>query len=172
VSDNVENSIISLGQEKEYDEKVLEKKCEGFTPESSKIKGSRYSDSTGKDDDEPLVKKLELAQAGCRLHEFDLLFGTAALERSRRRVHKPERYEDKAMIESKREKQNQRHGHDGNSSDCESESHGLSSPSRKRKSSDGGSFSSPKGQKRRHSAEDVTGKHLQSPVSSSSTPGR
>eukprot|EP00550_Attheya_septentrionalis_P000559 CAMPEP_0198282038 /NCGR_PEP_ID=MMETSP1449-20131203/1905_1 /TAXON_ID=420275 /ORGANISM="Attheya septentrionalis, Strain CCMP2084" /LENGTH=820 /DNA_ID=CAMNT_0043978109 /DNA_START=649 /DNA_END=3111 /DNA_ORIENTATION=+ len=171
-SENVEKSIISLDQEKGHDEKILEKKCEGFTPESSKIKGSRSNDSTEKDDDLPLVKKLELAQAGCRLHEFDLLFGTAALERSRREVHKPERYEDKAMIESKREKQNQRHGHDGNSSESESVSHGLSSPSRKRKSSDGGRFSSPKEQKRRHGAEDVIGKHFHSPVSSSSTPGR
>lgn len=39
---------------------------------------------------------------GGRRHNLDLLFGTAAMERSRRTIHKPERYEDKAMLEKKR----------------------------------------------------------------------
>ena len=45
----------------------------------------------------PLVESLMLAQEGRRKH-LDLLFGTAALERGRRKLHKPARYEDKAML--------------------------------------------------------------------------
>lgn len=49
----------------------------------------------------PLVKSLMLAQEqGLRKNQgLDLLFGTAALERGRRNISKPTRYEDTAMIE-------------------------------------------------------------------------
>lgn len=58
------------------------------------------------DEDLPLVQSLMLAQEGLkRKSSLDLLFGTAALERSRRTVHKPERYEDKAMLVRKRNKE-------------------------------------------------------------------
>jgi hypothetical protein len=55
------------------------------------------------DEELPLVQSLMLAQEGLkRKSSLDLLFGTAALERSRRTVHKPQRYEDKAMLIRKR----------------------------------------------------------------------
>ena len=51
-------------------------------------------------DDVPLVESLLLAQEG--RSKLDLLFGTAALERGRRTIHKPTRYEDKALLAKKR----------------------------------------------------------------------
>jgi len=55
------------------------------------------------EDSVPLVKSLVRAQEqGLRKQGLGLLFGTAALERGRRRVHKPTRYEDTAMLEKAR----------------------------------------------------------------------
>jgi hypothetical protein len=48
----------------------------------------------------PLVEML--AREGLSRQHLDLLFGTAALERGRRKVHKPRRYEDTAMLEKRR----------------------------------------------------------------------
>lgn len=48
----------------------------------------------------PLVEML--AQEGSSKQQLDLLFGTAALERGRRTVHKPARYEDTAMLEKRK----------------------------------------------------------------------
>jgi hypothetical protein len=43
----------------------------------------------------PLAESLILAQeGGAKKYRIDMLFGTAALERSRRSIHKPSRYED------------------------------------------------------------------------------
>lgn len=78
---------------------------------SSECKQKNNTQSSEDDRTLSLVESLRRAQEGRggRRHNFDLLFGTAALERSRRTIHKPERYEDKAMIE-KDDKQHQ-HGH-------------------------------------------------------------
>lgn len=52
--------------------------------------------------DLPLVETLVLAQeGGAKKHNLDLLFGTAAVDRGRRTVHKPTRYEDTAMMMGK-----------------------------------------------------------------------
>jgi hypothetical protein len=48
----------------------------------------------------PLVEML--AREGLSRQHLHLLFGTAALERGRRKVHKPARYEDTAMLEKRR----------------------------------------------------------------------
>lgn len=57
----------------------------------------------------PLVDSLLISPAGvvdgacvASSKKFDMLFGTAALERSRRSIHKPTRYEDTEMLEKKR----------------------------------------------------------------------
>jgi hypothetical protein len=58
------------------------------------------------EDSLPLATSLMLAQEqGIRKPGFDLLFGTAALERGRRKVHKPTRYEDTAMLEKTKSRQ-------------------------------------------------------------------
>ena len=62
----------------------------------SSVKPTKAEDSL------PLVKSLMLTQEGCRQQGLELLFGTAALERGRRKVHKPTRYEDTAMLEKPR----------------------------------------------------------------------
>lgn len=47
----------------------------------------------------PLVQSLLLAQeGGAKKYNMDMLFGTAALERSRRNISRPTRYEDNEMI--------------------------------------------------------------------------
>ena len=52
--------------------------------------------------DIPLVRSLLLAQQDrAAKHKLGLLFGTAALERSRRCIHKPVRYEDRELIGKK-----------------------------------------------------------------------
>jgi hypothetical protein len=63
---------------------------------TTSVKPSRTEDSI------PLMKSLMLAQEGYHKQGLDLLFGTAALERGRRKVHKPSRYEDTAMLEKPR----------------------------------------------------------------------
>lgn len=50
----------------------------------------------------PLAASLLLAQEQGFRKQGTLLFGTAALERGRRRIHKPARYEDTAMLEKPR----------------------------------------------------------------------
>jgi hypothetical protein len=56
--------------------------------------------------DIPLVRSLLWAQQDCasKHNKLGLLFGTAALERSRRTVHKPVRYEDRELIGKKLKK--------------------------------------------------------------------
>ena len=56
--------------------------------------------------DMPLVESLLLAQeGGSSIYHLDMLFGTAALERSRRTIKKPSNYSDTAMLTKRSYKQ-------------------------------------------------------------------
>jgi hypothetical protein len=66
--------------------------------------------------DIPLVRSILLAQQNraSKQNKLGLLFGTAALERSRRVVHKPVRYEDRELIGKKLKKRDNESIYDGN----------------------------------------------------------
>ncbi|CAB9507556.1 expressed unknown protein [Seminavis robusta] len=61
--------------------------------------------TVSEDGDVPLMQSLLLAQQDRQTkHKLGLLFGTAAIERSRRSIHKPVRYEDKELMGKKSRK--------------------------------------------------------------------
>ena len=77
-----------------------------FTPPTNQSMANRVTPSVLQkprvETSVPLVDSLLLAASDGTNKKFDMLFGTAAPERSRRSIHKPTRYEDDAMLKKKR----------------------------------------------------------------------
>lgn len=79
--------------------------------------------------DIPLVQSLVLAkERGSTKSKLGLLFGTAALDRSRRNIHKPKRYEDTELVSKKPKKRDRDWELDGPAKrPCEESSSGTES---------------------------------------------
>jgi len=98
--------------------------------------------STNKEDEMPLVESMMLAQKGLlNKHKMGLLFGTAALERSRRHVHKPKIYDASELTTQKKKKTTKSRKR---SREITGPKEAGSAPSPKRRLSEEADYSTPK----------------------------
>jgi hypothetical protein len=101
--DNVDDEQMSLSTRNDNSGCQNEARANpGFVDAAQPSTGSVKSCNSGSPHEEGLPLVEILAREGLSRQHLDLLFGTAALERGRRKVHKPARYEDKAMLEKRR----------------------------------------------------------------------
>lgn len=90
----------------------------------------------------PLVESMMLAQKGLlNKHKMGLLFGTAALERSRRHVHKPKIYDASELTTQKKKKTTKSRKR---SREITGPKEAGSAPSPKRRLSEEADYSTPK----------------------------